>query len=338
MKHFMLWLALCFILVPTLTLAQDNATPIEFSGAVGAIVDDDTIIVNGLVVVITEIDDDITSQLTVGLVVVVSGTLRDGIVTASSITIPPVDEPAVTIEKAISTDGENWNDADAAPGPEVELDEMVYFRLVATNDSSAPLEAPSFTDSLYDVSSCQLPEALAPGESVECVIGPFIPAEGQQQNIATIAGTVDGQAITDFDTAHYFGGQLDDDDEDDSDDDNMAVIIVIEGPVQQIIGNVIVIYNIEIEVDDDDPILTVIQVGDVIRVEGEQLVGGVIVVVNIIFIDIDVVIVGDVVWRDSGECGNPPPPWAPASGWRARCERGEHPGGGRGNDDDDDDD
>ena len=32
-------------------------------------------------------------------------------------------------------------------------------------------------------------------------------------------------------------------------------------------------------------------------------------------------------WRDRGNCSNPPPPWAPAHGWRRRCEGG----GGSGN-------
>ena len=28
-----------------------------------------------------------------------------------------------------------------------------------------------------------------------------------------------------------------------------------------------------------------------------------------------------IIWQDDGKnCGNPPPPWAPANGWRRRCE------------------
>jgi hypothetical protein len=30
------------------------------------------------------------------------------------------------------------------------------------------------------------------------------------------------------------------------------------------------------------------------------------------------------VWRDKGNCQNPPPDWAPANGWRRRC--GENTG------------
>jgi hypothetical protein len=124
--------------------------------------------------------------------------------------------------------------------------------------------------------------------------------------------------------------------EDPGDDDDAGIIIVIEGPVESININIITIYGIEIEVDEDDPILTVIQIGDVIRVEGElddidedTLV---LIAITIIIIDVDIYISDDGdAWRDD-DCGNPPPPWAPAHGWRDRCEtgQGDSPGRGRG--------
>lgn len=115
------------------------------------------------------------------------------------------------------------------------------------------------------------------------------------------------------------------------------VIIVVEGPVQAVNVNIITIYNINIVVAEDDPLLTVINIGDHLRVEGvidndfdlvdfNDQVGGpnisiVVIAINITFINIDVYI-GDnhQVWRDPGNCQNPPPPWAPANGWRRRCE------------------
>lgn len=117
-------------------------------------------------------------------------------------------------------------------------------------------------------------------------------------------------------------------------DDDDDVIIVVEGPVQQININIITIYNINIIIDDDDPILTVVQIGDIVRVEGVidgddiVLIGGdvqiTIIAITIIIVDVDIEInidTGDV-WRDDGSCANPPPPWAPANGWRRRCEGG----------------
>lgn len=128
------------------------------------------------------------------------------------------------------------------------------------------------------------------------------------------------------------------------DDDDLPITIVIEGPVTAININIITIYDIDVRVDDDDPILRVIQIGDVIRVEGDVVdEGGIIVIVaiNIIFVNVDVVIVDDdTIWRDDGNCNNPPPDWAPANGWRRRCQPGSGGGGmgmGMGMGDDDDD-
>lgn len=125
-------------------------------------------------------------------------------------------------------------------------------------------------------------------------------------------------------------------------------MVVVEGPVESINGNIVVIYDIEIEVDPNDPILAVIQVGDHVRIEGTVGVVGstvVVIAVTVVVVDIDVSVSSSgEVWRDEGDCSNPPPPWAPAHGWRARCEGAPPPGNsggmgmGMGNPDDDDDD
>ena len=107
---------------------------------------------------------------------------------------------------------------------------------------------------------------------------------------------------------------------------------MVEGPVEAIIVNVIVIYGIEIELDPDDPILTVIEVGDTVRVEGsvtEQDGVTVIVAVTVVIVNVEIYIGGDDngdIWVDDGNCQNPPPPWAPAWGWRRKCEGVTKPG------------
>jgi hypothetical protein len=125
-------------------------------------------------------------------------------------------------------------------------------------------------------------------------------------------------------------------------DDDGDIIIIIEGPVQAININIITIYNINIQMRADDPLLTVIRIGDIIRVEGEIpddddggdiiIIGSpiIIIAITVIIVDVDVVIVDGAIWRDYGDCGNPPPPWAPANGWRRRCEGGGNQGGGMG--------
>ncbi|MBK8027424.1 MAG: hypothetical protein IPK19_40050 [Chloroflexi bacterium] len=130
----------------------------------------------------------------------------------------------------------------------------------------------------------------------------------------------------------------------------LPVTIIIEGPVEVVNINIITIYDIDVQIDDDDPVLEQIDVGDFVRIEGNFAGGTTVIVVAVVVyvIDIDIVIGSGnvIIWQDDGgNCGNPPPPWAPANGWRRRCEQppviiippGGGSGGGRGGDDDDDD-
>jgi hypothetical protein len=70
---------------------------------------------------------------------------------------------------------------------------------------------------------------------------------------------------------------------------NTPVTIVIEGPVEAINVNVITIFDIDIEVEPADPILTEIHIGDHIRVEGNPTNRGdtiIIVAVNITIVNV----------------------------------------------------
>ena len=100
------------------------------------------------------------------------------------------------------------------------------------------------------------------------------------------------------------------------------VIIVIEGPVQAININIITIYNINIQLDPNDPNLHIIQVGDIVHVEGTPQGNGniIIIAVTVVIINVDINPSTGEVWRDDNKsCANPPPPWAPAHGWHRRC-------------------
>lgn len=116
-------------------------------------------------------------------------------------------------------------------------------------------------------------------------------------------------------------------------------LIVIEGPVEDMTDNTITVFDTIIEVEPDNPLLDAITIGDVVRVEGDYITRDAIIVLNavtITFVEIDVYVDegNGTVWReDNASCANPPPPWAPAHGWRRRCE-----GNGEASDSDDDDD
>ena len=225
--------------------------------------------------------------------------------------------PQISIEKFVSIAGDGmWNTADNAPGLQIPEDHEVAFRIVVTNDGTEDLTGISLSDSMVDISSCDVPDALPVGETIECEFGPFEVEIGEFSNTATVAASFDGETLTATDSAHYFVEERDED----------VTIVIIEGPIEIIIDNIIIIWGREIVLDPDDPIIQVIQVGDIIRIEGEiDLDGDVIIIIPIIvvIIDIDIFINGDdddvVIWRD-GECANPPPPWAPAHGWRRKCQ------------------
>lgn len=224
------------------------------------------------------------------------------------------DRPSIDVEKFVSKDGgATWDDADGTPGILVKTSETVSFRFVVTNDGTAPLSNITLTDNTLDLSSCAIPATLEAGASFECVVGPLPSVTTQHTNIATATGGYNGTIVTDTDNANYRGGA----------DTNLPVTIVIEGPVQQINVNIITIYNINIQLAPDDPNLNIIQVGDIVRVEGDtsDMNGTIIIVaINITIINVDIDVGTGDYWRDEGNCANPPPPWAPAHGWRRRCE------------------
>jgi len=244
------------------------------------------------------------------------------------------ERPAVDIEKFVSVDGGSvWHDADTAPGPRVAVEHDVLFKLVVTNNGTIALTAIALADPGFALTGCVAPAQLEPGDGFECVLGPSPAVEGQQQNAATVTALAGDQQVSDSDAAFYLGGKAD-----------LPVVIVIEGPVVEISGNVIVIYGFEITLDPADPILIALRVGDHVRVDGgvsDEDGLTVIIAAAVVIVDVDIYVnvpeQGPVqVWRD-GECKNPPPPWAPAHGWRAKCEYGVHPGDFDRDDDHDDD-
>lgn len=121
-----------------------------------------------------------------------------------------------------------------------------------------------------------------------------------------------------------------------------GVRFVIEGPVSAIDGRIIRIYDIAVTLGENDPALTVIRVGDIVRVEGDRGEAG-IVAVTIVFVNVTVVIVDGLAWRGD-DCALAPPDWAQsaAGAWFTRCTGGGGSSGGgnnnNSNDDDDDDD
>ena len=80
-------------------------------------------------------------------------------------------------------------------------------------------------------------------------------------------------------------------------------LIVIEGPVESITINTITIFDIDIEVDPADPILTEIRIGDTIRIEGSSSFDGgtiIIIAVNITIIETTIIVINNPVFVAPG--------------------------------------
>jgi hypothetical protein len=71
-----------------------------------------------------------------------------------------------------------------------------------------------------------------------------------------------------------------------------GTIIVIEGPVVAININIITIYNFTVSVAPDNPILTVIKIGDIVHIEGEADSTGIIVATVVTITTADVTVNG----------------------------------------------
>lgn len=107
-----------------------------------------------------------------------------------------------------------------------------------------------------------------------------------------------------------------------------SVRLVIEGPVERIEAHTITIHEQTFTLPDT-PALQVIQLGDVIRLDGSAD-GDRFIEIQIIFISVDVIInVDGQIWRDPGTCDTPPD-WARSSAnrWFSRCAAGPAPSGG----------
>ena len=268
-------------------------------------------------------------HLSLGLIMVITS-----LVSVSPAAMQDTLPASIDLEKYISVDGGvTWLDADGV-GPTINTGEDVLFRVFVTNTGEADLTNLVLTDTAFDVATCSVPETLGAGSFFGCDFGPVEAVEGDYVNTATITADSESGQVTDSDSAAYTG-EVDED----GDDNGLDIVISIEGPVVSIdvtVG-IIVIYGIEIHVDPTDPILIALEIGDNVRVEGavdEADTDGttiVIVAVTVVVVDVEIYIGGDgsdggPVYRDDGNCNNPPPAWAPAWGWRRKCEGVEKPG------------
>jgi hypothetical protein len=115
--------------------------------------------------------------------------------------------------------------------------------------------------------------------------------------------------------------------------ESFLTTITIQGPIEAINGNVITIYGIDLEIDPKNPLLETLRVGDIVQIEGDasQTTASIVVLTPSANGETYSNNQGQV-WRDDGNCDNPPPSWAQANGWHRRCDgRSNGQGNGSGN-------
>lgn len=125
----------------------------------------------------------------------------------------------------------------------------------------------------------------------------------------------------------------------------MPIVTIIEGPVSNIQGNMITIYEQDIQLAQNDSRLSVMQLGDVLRVETSQDSQS-IVALDITFVNVIVVVnASGQIWRGD-DCSNSPPEWVDVdtNSWFIQCNVGNsnsnssNSSNDNDNDSDDDDD
>jgi len=232
--------------------------------------------------------------------------------------IPAVadDSTPLSIEKFVGYEGA-WFTADSAPGVSVPVGQTVAYRLVVSNNSETDtLTQLTLTDSLYPLVDCQVPTELAAGQTFECVVGPIVvEAVGASVNVALVTALgADGDILTATDSAVLTSTAAE------------GVIVVITGAIESIDVNLVVIGGVSYIIPDGNLILPLLEVGDSVVIVAVQAVDGTLTVFLVTLADEDVYIdtdgddENDDDFRDDAPCQNGPPDWAPAYGWRMKCD------------------
>ena len=226
--------------------------------------------------------------------------------------------PSLTVEKMVGYEGA-WFTADSAPGLSVPLGQAITYRLIVSNTSETEtLTGLSLTDSLYPLTDCEVPTELAAGQSFECVVGSIIAdTVGTTVNVA-LATAIDGDGdiLTATDSAVVTNTEAE------------GVIVVIEGVIESIDGQVIVVGGVSYTIPDGNLILSLLEVGDSVVIVAVQAEDGTLTVFLITLADEDIYIDtdndddndDDDDFRDDAPCQARPPDWAPAYGWRMKCD------------------
>lgn len=372
MRQLLLVFALALLALPT--LAQSNA--ISFTGDVSAINEDGNLVINGLTVNTSAVDPAIIAQLSVDASVTVEGTLDNGVVQAVVIVIISLPDATPEVTPVPPNAGVLVGNYVVVFTGSSYDGTSTTFTYIVTGTGQAPdlsnfqVEIPVCASPL-EVVSATPNEAVEFGTDPNSGVTGIkwdlpLQATGSRSYSVTITGEVATGAVaiaikasTEVSIVSMSGPACEveptatpeataevtpestpdatpDPEATDAVVGDLPTVIIIEGPVQAININIVTIYNIDIELAPDDPALTIVTIGDFIRVEASFTGDAptiLVAVVHVVIVNVYVNTITGAIYvdpvdydNDDGgqvrppECNNPPPPWAPAHGWRRKCE------------------
>lgn len=236
-------------------------------------------------------------------------------------TLADTESSPLMLEKFVGYGGA-WFTADSEPGISVPVGQAVTYRLLVKNLSeSDTLTGLTLTDNLYPIDDCTIPTELAAGQSFECVVGPITAeADGAVTNVAlATATTADGTLLTATDSAVVTHNEVE------------GELTSVEGIIEAIDGVIVTVGGVAYTIPADDPVLPLLEVGDNVLIVGVQAEDGTFTVHLITLLDEDVYIDTDEDeddgdeddeddFRENAPCHARPPDWAPAYGWRMKCD------------------
>jgi hypothetical protein len=260
-RYFMLivvFILAALFIVPSITNAQDEGTPIEISGVVSQI-GSGTITVAGLTVDVNSVTLD--GSVTIGSTVTVTGQLLSTNVVVAQVIV--VVSPAVTVTPATETTPEATPEmtpeatpsATPTPNPNVIIVVEGPVINIVTNIIT-----------IYDFNI-----AVDPANPLLNIIdiGDIIHVEGSFNGAGVIVATVVSN-ITNITTV------------------SNGATAGLEGPIESINGNIVIVNGIPVQFAPDDPQLATLQIGDFLNVQGNFEGSGttvVLVVINITIIN-----------------------------------------------------
>jgi hypothetical protein len=258
------------ILLPTVIRAQETATPtpqgvpVEITGQIAQI-SGTTIVVAGLTVNVTNIALD--SSATIGTTVTVTGQLANNVIVAQTVIIQVgVVSPTPGPDDTAEVTPEATSDVTATPTPAPSGD----------SDIIIVIEGPVINIVTNIITIYDINITVEPQDPILNIIdiGDFLRVEGNMG----AGGVVVARVVSNISNV-IVGGAT----------------VGLEGPVESIDGNIIIVNSVPVQLASNDPLLQTVQVGDFVSVAGNFQGSGaniVLVVVNIIVIN-NVVIVGN---------------------------------------------